>query len=274
MRKNVVFSLFFAGLLFAAGTAAAKVEKLSVRSAAMNKDIPVAVVIPDDYAASEKYPVIYLLHGAGGNRDQWLDTKRDLDAIATRDRMIFVCPSVGNSWYWDSPVDPAMRYATFVSGELVKFIDERYSTRADRAGRAITGLSMGGHGAFFLAMTHKDVFGAAGSTSGGVDIRPFPREWDMGKALGDYEANKAVWDAHTVMVVADGLQNGELALIFDCGYSDFFFAVNNALHEKLLAMKIDHDYIVRPGSHNAPYWSNALDYQLLFFRKYFARSNQ
>ncbi len=243
----------------------------------MERDIPVIVVTPDNYDASQdrSYPVVYLLHGAGGNHFHWLGIKgRRLVETATREGMIFVCPSARNSWYWDSPIDPSMLYDTFVSRELVASIDSRYNTKADRTGRAITGLSMGGHGAFFLAMTHKDVYGAAGSTSGGMDIRPFPKNWDMSKAIGEYETNKEVWDRHTVIVRADELKNGELALIFDCGYSDFFFDVNNALHEKLLSMGIDHDYIVRPGGHDGAYWDNALDYQILFFKKYFDRAGR
>ena len=95
-----------------------------------------------------------------------------------------------DSWYWDSPKNPAYRYETFVSSELVKYIDRNYKTIADRKGRAITGLSMGGHGAMWLGIRHKDVFGAAGSTSGCVDIRPFPKNWSMNKQLGELASNK------------------------------------------------------------------------------------
>ena len=74
------------------------------------------------------------------------------------------------SWYWNSPVDPKSQYETFISDELIKAIDSKYKTIKNRTGRAITGLSMGGHGALYLAIKHQDVFGAAGSMSGGVDI--------------------------------------------------------------------------------------------------------
>jgi len=61
-----------------------------------------------------------------------------------------------------------------VSKELIQWVDENYRTIAERGGRAISGLSMGGHGGLFLGFRHQDVFGACGSMSGGVDIRPFP----------------------------------------------------------------------------------------------------
>ena len=51
--------------------------------------------------------------------------------------------------------------------------------------------------------------------------------------------------------------------------SDFFYEVNQRLHEKLLYYRIPHDYIIRPGSHTFSYWKNAIEYQLLYFNKYF-----
>ena len=66
-----------------------------------------------------------------------------------------------------------MKYETYISKELISTIDKQYNTLAKNTSRAITGLSMGGHGAFYLAFRHPDIWGAAGSMSGGVDIRPF-----------------------------------------------------------------------------------------------------
>ena len=117
----------------------------------------------------------------------------------------------------------------------------------------------------------KDPFGACGSTSGGVDIRPFPKNWDMAKRLGDYESNKEIWDTHTVINQIDKIQNGDLAIIFDCGEADFFIQVNKDLHNRLLEKKIDHDFITRPGGHTGEYWNNSIDYQILFFDKFFKK---
>jgi S-formylglutathione hydrolase FrmB len=131
---------------------------------------------------------------------------------------------------------------------------------------------MGGHGAMWLAIRHKDVFGAVGSTSGGLDIRPFPEYWNMKKYLGERDENLEVWNNHTVINQLDRLKEGELAIIIDCGVGDFFYAVNKAVHERLLSQKISHDFISRPGGHNDGYWNNSIDYQILFFRKFFNRS--
>lgn len=153
----------------------AVVDTLAVYSDAMKKDVQVVVITPDKTTSLK--PVVYLLHGYGGNAKTWISMKPELKDIADRNDLIFVCPDGKNSWYWDSPKDPSFRYETFVSGELVKYIDSKYPTVKDRSGRAITGLSMGGHGAMWLAFRHKDLFGAVGSTSGGLDIRPFPNNW-------------------------------------------------------------------------------------------------
>ena len=147
------------------------------------------------------------------------------------------------------------------------------ATKAQPNYRAITGLSMGGHGAMYLAIKHSDLFGAAGSTSGGVDFTPFPENWDIKKALGNYADHKESWTNHTVLHLVDNLQNNQLALIIDCGIGDFFMPVNNALHEKLLKLKINHDFIVRPGEHNGDYWRSSIDYQILFFSKHFNHSH-
>ena len=90
--------------------------------------------------------------------------------------------------------------------------------------------------------------------------------WKMSEQLGEYAANKASWDAHTVINQIDKIENGDLALIIDCGESDFFLEVNKEFHKRLLARNIDHDFITRPGEHNGKYWNNSIDYQILFFR--------
>lgn len=274
MKRNKYLKILFAtALLFAAGTMrAAVVDTLAVYSDGMKKNVQVVVITPDKPA--EACPTVYLLHGHGGNAKAWITIKPELKEIADREGMIFVCPDGNNSWYWDSPVNPAYRYETFVSKELIQYIDTHYPTRADRTGRAITGLSMGGHGAMWLALRHKDMFGAVASMSGGLDIRPFPNNWGMALLLGAEGENQSVWDEHTAINQISRLKNGDLAILFDCGYDDFFFEVNNDFHKKLLKYKIQHDFIVRPGAHNADYWKNSIDYQLLFFKKFFEKGKK
>lgn len=260
-------------LLWAISSSAARIDTLMVPSHSMKREVQVLVVIPDIALGNQPVacPTLYMLHGHGNNAYCWPNLKPDLRQIADQRGMIFVCPDGKASWYWDSPRDSTCRYETFISLELISYIDKHYATITDRKGRAITGLSMGGHGAMWNAIRHKEVFGAVGSTSGGMDIRPFPKSWNMAAQLGDYETNRAVWDAHTVINQIDKLHNGDLAIIIDCGVDDFFLDVNLNMNERLLARKIDHDFIVRPGDHSGKYWSNSIDYQILFFDKFFRK---
>jgi S-formylglutathione hydrolase FrmB len=265
------FFLSLLGLFLFLNLQAATIETKMVHSNKMNIDLPVLAVVPEYASNSARCPVIYLLHGYGGNSNSWLQIKPDLGKIADKNGVIFICPDGKNSWYWDSPLDSSYRFETFVSKELITWVDQQYPTIANRDARAITGLSMGGHGALWLAFRHKDKYGAAGSTSGGVDIRPFPDNWDMKKQLGEEVDNQERWDEFTVINQVDKIKNGDLALIIDCGYSDFFFEVNNDLHDKLIANSINHDYLTRPGVHNGQYWNNSIDYQILFFVKFFVK---
>ena len=118
------------------------------------------------------------------------------------------------------------------------------------------------------------LLGAAGSTSGGLDIRPFPTNWKMQNQLGEFASNKKRWDEHTVINLIPSLKDGDLAIIIDCGVDDFFLEVNRRAHQSLLDHNIKHDYIERPGAHNNAYWNNSIDYQLLFFHKFFAQPKE
>ena len=249
----------------------ARVDTLMVRSMKMNTEVKVVVVVPDRAINKEKYPVLYLLHGYGGNASTWLNIKPELPDMADREGIMVVCPDGQNSWYWDSPVRPESQYETFVAKELVNYIDTHYPSVRDRSGRAIAGLSMGGQGSMWLSIRHKDVFGAGGSMSGGLDIRPFPENWDMKKQLGEKAQYPERWDDYAVINQLDRIANGDLRLIIDCGTDDFFLEVNRNFHNELLRRGIAHDFIVRPGAHNSTYWNNAIDYQWLFFTKFFKK---
>ncbi|MFD0749624.1 alpha/beta hydrolase [Mucilaginibacter calamicampi] len=273
MKKNLLLLLCLTALVI--NVKAAKVDTVETYSDAMKKKIKAVVVTPNKYAAGTQYPVVYLLHGASGNYSDWV--KKGGKGVAENAdlyNVILVCPDGGNtSWYWDSPVDPTYKYETYIINELIPYIDKSYKTIKSRTGRAITGLSMGGHGGLYLSIRHQDLFGAAGSMSGGVDIRPFPKNWDMAKRLGDPTTNADNWEKYTVTNMLDLLKPNALAIIFDCGTDDFFFKVNTELHDKLLERKIPHDFIIRPGAHNWPYWSNAVNYELLYFSTFFKKNN-
>ena len=270
--KKLRYTLFLVLLFFSAQ--AAHVDTIQVFSPSMNKNIKTCVIVPDNYKKSKKkFPVVYLLHGYSGNYATWVKSFKEVSQQV--DRYGFIAIGVdGNysSWYFNSPIDPTFKYETYIIDELVPFIDKKYKTIASREGRAISGLSMGGHGSLYLSLKHQDVFGAAGSMSGGVDIRPFSEKWDIKNRLGAITDFPENWEKNTVVNLIELNQNNNLKLIIDCGVDDFFIDVNRELHQKMLALKIDHDYIERPGKHNIDYWENSLKFQLLFFYNFFHSS--
>lgn len=269
MRK---ISSLFTILLFFVGTSnAAKVDSLMTYSGVMSKEIKAVVVTPDTYSTTNPLPVVYLLHGyddvAGGG---WFKRNTGFEQLADMHNLIIVLPDGGHdSWYFDSPVDKSYQYESYIVKELVPFIDKSYSTIAKREGRGITGLSMGGHGALYLAIRHQDVFSVAGSMSGGVDIRPFSGNWGIIKRLGSYDEYPERWQQNTVMGMLHLVKPKSLGLIIDCGTADFFYDINCKLHSELEYRNIPHDFISRPGGHTWDYWANAIKYQMLYMAEHF-----
>jgi S-formylglutathione hydrolase FrmB len=267
--KKVICLVLLIFVFFSAR--AAKVDTLQVFSTSMKKNIKTCVITPEGYKKrNKKFPVVYLLHGHGGDYATWVKSFKEVAQQV--DKYEFIVVGVdGNysSWYFDSPIDPNFKYETYIIDELVPFIDQKYKTIANREARAISGLSMGGHGALYLSFKHQEMFGAAGSMSGGVDFRPFPEKWDIKKRLGSITEFPENWNKNTVTGMLELVQRNNLKLIIDCGVDDFFIDVNRELHQKMLALKINHDYIERPGKHNITYWENSLKFQLLFFFNFF-----
>lgn len=265
--KNLYFFAFIVALIFGNTSFAATVDTVQVFSASMNKNIKTVVIRPDN-SKDKVIPTLYLLHGYGGDYANWVNRAPYIKTLVDRYNYMVVCPDGGiGSWYWDTT--PDFQYETFVSKELINFIESNYKVCKQKEGRAITGLSMGGHGALYLAIRHQDIYGAVGSTAGGVDIRPFPNNWEMSKRLGEYSTNKEKWTEHTVMEMLHQIKPNSLKIFIDCGYDDFFFAVNEELHRKLTYLNITHSYLTMPGKHNWEYWVQSINYQMAFFDQFF-----
>lgn len=267
--KRIVFIIYLVST-FNFGNAAI-VDTVKIYCHAMKKDFKCVVIKPDSYKNVEnKYPVVYLLHGYSGEFSNWIIRVPELKDHADQFQMIIVCPEGGySSWYLDSPVDSSMRYETYVSKEVPEYIDKHYNTIKNRKARAITGLSMGGHGALFIAYRHADYFGACGSMSGVVDLNFVGHKYELMQRIGDTIQQADNWKKYSVINIIENYPIDSLAIIVDCGIEDQFYSINKKLHEKMLLLKIPHEYIERPGGHSWTYWANAVKYQLLFFRNYF-----
>lgn len=260
--RNIILAFCLALVSFT--LKASTVDTIAVSTTYLDSPENVIVITPDK-SAVEACPSVYLLNGFGGNHLSWLSIRPDLPALADVFGMVFIMPDGRDSWYWDSPMDSLMLMESFITRDLVPFVDSHYNTIPSADKRAITGLSMGGHGAMWLAFRHPDTWRNVGSMSGGLDIRPFPERWRMKERIGSLASNPEIWDEHTVINLVPQIDGSVYNITFDCGVDDFFFDVNNAMHQALLEAGVSHDYTVRPGAHTASYWANSLPFHLLFF---------
>ena len=285
--KNLFLSaaLLVATIFSASGQG--KVDTVSVYSKAMQKNLKAAVTTPSSYSSTNKsYPVLYLLHGGSGAFSDWHKqvTKPGLvNQLADQYDLIIVTPGVGPaSYYYDSPLMDSVRYETYMIEELIPFVDKNYRTLAQKESRAITGLSMGGHGAMMLSAKHPELFVAAGTMSGVMNIdtdmwivpdefRNLRKEGQK-QMLGSINYHAPTFNPYTVVGLADKIHENGLALIIDCGVDDFLIHTNRQLREILLWNKTPHEYIERPGAHTWQYWTDALPVHLLFFDRYLKRN--
>jgi S-formylglutathione hydrolase FrmB len=270
MKKLLAAFLLFTAL----HAAAADVDTLSIFSNAMQRAYKCVVIRPDGYKKSkEALPTVYLLHGLTGRYSDWVSKAPGLKAWADRYNVLVVCPDGAyNSWYLDSPVDSSMRFETYVATEIPALIESKYNVIRNRNGRAITGLSMGGHGGLFLGMRHPGFFGAIGSMSGALSLEYITMPgYGVDKRLGD-TTNKARYREYSVFGELEKKRSDTQAIILDCGTEDFIIEMSRAAHKRMLELKVPHDYTERPGKHDWTYWNTAVQYQLLFFRNYFDRS--
>lgn len=282
MMKLINNLLLFCCITLSLPGFAAKVDTLDIASTVMQKNIRAAVVLPDSYKKAKKpFPVLYLLHGGTGSYRDWLTKTPDkqlLHQMADQYNLIIVTPDGGpTSYYFDSPQDKTSQYETFISKELIEKIDGAYRTIKDRNGRVIAGLSMGGHGAMYISTRHPELYCAAGSMSGVMNINTatwkVPADFaklradNFAKLLGPLQDASNPYPEYTAVGRTNEFKASGLKLIFDCGVDDFLIDTNRDLHQRLVASQVPHDYIERPGAHTWEYWENALPYQVLFFHK-------
>jgi S-formylglutathione hydrolase FrmB len=277
--RTLLFVFFFATCLF---SHAATVDSIDVPSTAMNKTYKAAVVLPASYTKSKAaFPVLYLLHGGGGHFRDWLTQTPDkmlVKNLADQYNIIIVMPEGETfSWYLNSPLDKTSQFETYLTKEVIPKIDNSYRTVPNSKGRVITGLSMGGHGALYLSARHPDLYCAAGSMSGALDMNvknwripaDFANRVKEGwvRLLGPDTTTNNAYFINSVVNMADRIKGNNLKLVIDCGVDDFLIEPNRELHRRLVYNGTPHDYTERPGGHTWEYWQNALPYHVMFFHQ-------
>ncbi len=239
------------------------------------------VLLPDSYKEeSKKYPVVYMLHGFGGNYGDYARVSNLKQEVDIYDVIVVTPDGRTDSWYFDSNLKENYKFETFISKELVEYIDKNYRTFVKAEGRAITGLSMGGHGAMYIGLRHPDVFKSVASMSGGLDICAFgdtrdlkikSSRWRIAGVLGGKKENPEVWKKNSCMAQINPKTAATQNILFDCGTEDFFHDINVAFDKRMTELKVKHTYEEYPGSHSWEYWTAAVPRHLTFFNRAFKK---
>jgi len=285
-----VFSIIlFIACLSQADNASGQVivkRDLKIASAILNRPTNYSIILPVDYYQNQRtYPVIYLLHGFGGDNDSWLDRCNInllIDSLLSNELIsdyIYVLPDAGNSYYINN-YDSSIRFEDFFIGELILHIDSVYRTNTCKEGRTLMGLSMGGFGSILMAMKYPDRFGSVVALSASVrDSAIFaglPQSTyniyfttAFGPALNGSTRITEHWIRNSPYALLDSTiaeQLKDTEWYIDCGMSDERLAANEAFHDLLVRYKIPHEFHVRQGNHNWAYWYRSAIYGLIFLK--------
>lgn len=263
------------------------VKTVEFDSASVARKMKYNIVLPVKYAdGSERYPVLYLLHGYSSNYTAW--ARMGVPEYAQPLDLIVVMPDAGNSWYvnWaSSEGDKKNNWEDAIIKDLIGHVDGTYRTIARREGRAINGLSMGGYGALMLGLKHPDMFCSVGTHSGAlsfarsygealkegkdptrgrkepattvdprIGIANFGSQAERtpkGKIFAKVEDAEA-YDPFQLVVKVPRAQPPHLCI--DCGTEDRLIGSNQAFLKVLMDNKIPFTYAQSEGGHNPPYW--------------------
>jgi S-formylglutathione hydrolase FrmB len=232
----------------------------SLYSESVNAWMKVHILVPE---TPDTFPVLYLLHGWGGNHRDWTSQTKIVDYIKGTNLLV-VMPDAHNSFYHDNASDTTKLYEQWIASELPAFIESRYTVDGSR--RAIAGLSMGGYGSMMIALNHPDRYAfAAGLSSaisgihvGGTEVSPnfarITQMFDLHKGSADHP-NRARYDflsridAQTpesapYIYLVHGIQDG---------YTDFLPG-HRRFTDALRAKNLRYEYHEVPGAHNWVFW--------------------
>ncbi len=244
-------------------------------SAVLHSSVRYCVYLPASYSAADaktiKYPVLYLLHGLGGNEQsmaldgEW-STMQDLRRDGMLGEFLVVAPDGGDTFYINSR-DGKTPYSDFFLREFLPYVERTYRVRAGRAARGITGFSMGGYGALRMAFAHPELFGSVSAHSGALMREP-PQGVSAGASSGNLAAallakvfgdpiERRFWDLNSPFVLArkNAASLLKMKIYFDCGTEDSygFYRGAGELHETLDSLKIPHEFHLYPGGHSVSY---------------------
>jgi len=243
-----------------------RLSEISHPSRVLGRDVSFKVLFPKDYGKAEKrYPVLYLLHGLGGDHRNWTD-KTELARMSEKLQLLVVMPDGGDSWYSDSFSEPQEAYEKYFLEELIPFVEGTWSARVSRDRRFVAGLSMGGFGAIKFGLKRPDLFSMAGSFSGALDApsrgegNAFLRPSIM-KVFGPSGSDRRKSD--DLFLLVGSFPSDKISSLpffyLDCGTEDWLLDTNRKFSDLLLSKKIPHEFRQLPGRHDWKYWDGQVD---------------
>ncbi|MBI1763916.1 MAG: esterase family protein [Acidobacteria bacterium] len=260
-------------------------DDLLLTSRILKKEMKYALYLPAGYETSRRqYPVLYLLHGGGGNHSDWIQLGNMQAIVDTSvragqsDPMIIVMPDAEMTFYLNN-IRGEYQYEDYFIKELLPHIEKTYRCRAGKAFRSIAGLSMGGFGSLLYALHHPDLFqscyamSAAVRTDEQINQMPLPEfQRRYRSALGEIkEGDQRItdfWNQNSILSLVKNMpekQKAAVRFFLDCGDDDTsLYTGNGLLHNLMRDLKIPHEYRVRDGGHTWEYWRTGLPEALRF----------
>jgi S-formylglutathione hydrolase FrmB len=285
--------LLCSGLANAQTASQSRIDCSALNSRILKQVIHYCVYLPAGYDESatdkpaRRYPVLYFLHGLGDNEQTLFNSGgwTLLDDLRKQHKMgefLIVAPEGRRSFYINS-ADGSFRYNDFFLQEFVPHIESTYRIRAGRAGRAISGISMGGYGALRMAFAHSEMFSAVSAQSAAL-ITDSPKALDAASQAGSplsgvlgavfgKPIDVAHWNDNNPFVLAErnAASLRKLAIYFNCGQDDNYGFEKGAaaLNSELQREHIAHEYHAYPGDHSLTYFLAHFDEVMEFHSKAF-----
>ncbi len=243
--------------------------ELHFRSTALEKHTGANVILPEGEAAEKgPFPVFYLLHGLSDDYTRWA-RQTSIERYVEGLPLIVVMPDGGRGFYSDA--EQGFAYETAIVKDLVDYVDRMFHTKAERAGRCIGGLSMGGYGALKLALKYPNLFCSANSHSGALGFAhgDFPPDNPFGVEFERVVGKHPAGGPNDLFTLAERIDRARLpALRIDCGTEDFLIDDNRAFQAHLAKLDLPHEYAEFPGAHDWSYWDTHVQEAIAFHRRY------